>query len=175
MAKEAPSLLQPGADLLGLDEFDLGVPVAEALPQDATDAQKARVYNEVVSGILLLLPDDVLPSKAMRMKEFLQLVKEGCTDQEAAQAVGYSRWAPISWKRLYPGFVKAYHEAKTARVEDLIAEAKRRAMRNSDRLLEFLLCNLAPEQFKKAPDTKVDVNISNVAERLQAGRKRVGS
>ena len=43
----------------------------------------------------------------------------------------------------------------------------------SDRLLEFLLCNLAPDQFKRNADVKVDVGV-NVAERLQAGRKRTG-
>lgn len=175
MAKETPSLLQPGADLLGLDDFDLGVPVAEALPQDATDAQRTRVYREVASDGLLLLPDDVVPSAVLRQREFLKCIEAGAKDIEAAAAVGVSRWMAWRWKKSDPEFLKAYEAAKVVHVDQLVKEAKRRALHGSDRLLEFLLCNLAPDQFKKAPDTKVDVNISNVAERLQAGRKRVGS
>jgi len=178
---EVPVLLQPAEDLLGLDELDDAGPIStveEALasvPDDKRADKAVEIRAKIAYEGVLLLPDDVLPSKAMRMREFLQLVKEGCTDQEAAHAVGYSRWGPIGWKKQYPGFLQAYHDVKTARVEDLIKEAKRRAMRSSDRLLEFLLCNLAPDQFKRMPDAKVDVNVSAVAERLQAGRKRVGS
>lgn len=175
MAKETPALLQPGADLLGLDDFDLGVPVSEALPQEATDQQKLRLYREVVSDGVLMLPDDIVPSAILRQREFLKCIEAGAKDIEAAAAVGVSRWMAWRWKKSDPEFLKAYEAAKVVHVDQLVKEAKRRALHGSDRLLEFLLCNLAPEQFKKAPDTKVDVTVNNVAERLQAGRKRAGS
>ena len=108
-----------------------------------------------------------------RMREFLALVGAGYTDHEAATAVGYSRWAPVHWKRSQPGFMEAYNHAKHVNVDALITEAKRRALRGSDRLLEFLLCNLASEQFKRTDSQRVDVNV-NLAERLTAGRRRAG-
>ena len=121
----------------------------------------------------ILLPDDISPSRETRMREFLALIANGHNDTEAARAIGYSRWVPYRWKKVYPGFMDAYTKACSVGVEVLVAEAKRRAMRGSDRLLEFLLCNLAPDQFKRNADVKVDVGV-NVAERLQAGRKRTG-
>lgn len=173
---------QQGLDLLGLDFFDdsapVGTTVAEivtSLPDDlSTESRTAKLgqlRSELAFEGVLLLPDDVNPLKETRMREFLALVGAGYTDQDAAKAVGYSRWAPIHWKRRYPGFIDAYDRAKHINVDALIVEAKRRALRGSDRLLEFLLCNLAPEQFKRQPDAKLDVNV-NLADRITAGRKR---
>lgn len=173
-----------GLDLLGLDLLDDSAPVGptvaevvaclpEDLPEVARKEQLENLRSTLAFEGVLLLPDDVSPLKETRMREFLALIGAGYTDQDAARAVGYSRWAPINWKRVYPGFVDAYNRAKHVNVNALIDEAKRRALRGSDRLLEFLLCNLAPEQFKRQPDTKVDVNV-NLADRIAAGRKRAG-
>ncbi len=176
---------QQGLDLLGLDDlFDEAAPVGQtvaeivaSMPADLTiesrTAKLGQLRSELAFEGVLLLPDDVNPLKETRMREFLALIGTGYTDQDAAAAVGYSRWAPISWKRRYPGFVDAYHRATHVNVDALIKEAKRRALRGSDRLLEFLLCNLAPEQFKRTDTAKVDVNV-NLAERINAGRKRTG-
>lgn len=184
-AKQTPALLRPEGDLLGLDLLDDARPVGEtveqvlsSLPPETTDEQRARVKGTLQSELafegVLLLPDDVSPLKETRMREFLALVGAGYTDQDAAHAVGYSRWVSYRWKKEYPGFLDAYDRAKHINVDALIIEAKRRALRGSDRLLEFLLCNLAPEQFKRQPDVKVDVGV-NLAERLAAGRKRTGA
>lgn len=181
-SKITAALLKPGEDLLGLDLFDENAPagktVAEIikelpadLPTEARAAKLGQLRSELAFEGVLLLPDDIDPLKETRMREFLALVGAGYTDQDAAHAVGYSRWAPIHWKRSYPGFVDAYRRAKHVNVDALIVEAKRRAIRGSDRLLEFLLCNLAPEQFKRQPDGKVDVNV-NLVDRIAAGRKR---
>lgn len=183
-SKPTAALLRPGEDLLGLDVLNETSPagktvaeIIEEIPEDAPPEAKAAQLGQLRSTLafegVLLLPDDVDPLKETRMREFLALVGAGYTDQDAAAAVGYSRWAPINWKRVYPGFVDAYQRAKHVNVDALIVEAKRRALRGSDRLLEFLLCNLAPEQFKRTDAAKIDVNV-NLAERINAGRKRAG-
>lgn len=182
--KQTPALLRSGEDLLGLDLFNeeapVGPTVAEIIaeiPEDTPAERRAATLAKLRSDLafegVLLLPDDVSPLTETRMREFLALVGAGMTDKDAASAVGYSRWAAHRWKKL-PGFADAYARAKHINVDKLIAEAKRRALHGSDRLLEFLLCNLAPEQFKRQPDVKVDVGV-NLAERLAAGRKRTGA
>lgn len=174
---EKPALLKPIEDLVGLDDVVgvVGATVAEVMAgvddPAAREKKAGQLRSELAFEGVLLLPDDVSPLKETRMREFLALVGAGYTDQDAAHAVGYSRWAPINWKKVYPGFIDAYNRAKHVNVDALIVEAKRRALRGSDRLLEFLLCNLAPDQFKRNADVKVDVGV-NLAERLQAGRKR---
>lgn len=171
---QKPALLKPVEDLVGLDDH-VGTTVAEVLAGATEPTEHAKRVGQLRSELafegVLLLPDDITPLKETRMREFLALVGAGYTDADAANAVGYSRWAVCRWKKEYPGFLDAYDRAKHINVDALIVEAKRRALRGSDRLLEFLLCNLAPDQFKRNAEVKVDVGV-NIAERLQAGRKR---
>jgi hypothetical protein len=189
MSKPTPALLKPPEpeDLVGIDLFlddgslPAGVPIEDIVEdiEKSTEDQSVRcaklagVRSELAFEGVLLLKGDISPIKETRMREFLALVGAGYTDQDAAAAVGYSRWAPIQWKRSQPGFVDAYNRAKHVNVDALITEAKRRALRGSDRLLEFLLCNLAPDQFKRTDNQRVDVNV-NLADRLTAGRRRAG-
>lgn len=193
MSKTTPALLKPTEpeDLVGIDLFlddgtmPAGLPVEEVVAKieeevkesPAPDIAKAEKLGALRSALayqgVLLLKGDIDPLKETRMREFLALVGAGYTDHEAATAVGYSRWAPVHWKRSQPGFMEAYNHAKHVNVDALITEAKRRALRGSDRLLEFLLCNLASEQFKRTDSQRVDVNV-NLADRLTAGRRRVG-
>lgn len=77
---------------------------------------------------------------------FLHLIAQGCNDEQAARGVGKSRWAPWRWKK-DPEFLARYNEAKRVRLENLVAEAERRAMKGSDKLLMFLMCNYAPDKF----------------------------
>ncbi len=193
MSKTTPALLKPAEpeDLVGIDLFlddgtmPAGLPVEEVVARieeevkesPAPDIAKAEKLGALRSALayqgVLLLKGDIDPLKETRMREFLALVGAGYTDHEAATAVGYSRWAPVHWKRSQPGFMEAYNHAKHVNVDALITEAKRRALRGSDRLLEFLLCNLASEQFKRTDSQRVDVNV-NLADRLTAGRRRAG-
>ena len=84
-----------------------------------------------------------------RQEAFLELIKDyGTTDTAAAEAVGTSRWSSCRWKK-DPVFKARYDAARAIGIEVLVREAERRALNGSDRLLEFLLCNYAPDRFQK--------------------------
>lgn len=74
-----------------------------------------------------------------RIEEFLRLLGSGCTVRAAAAACA------LDWSALYrrrkndPEFAKAWEDAQRVSVKHLIAEAERRAMNGSDKLLMFLL------------------------------------
>lgn len=90
---------------------------------------------------------DYTPTLSEVQEEFLALIAEyGTTDMAAAAAVGRSRWTVIDWKKK-PAFLARYKEARRVGLDQLVREAERRALNGSDRLLEFLLCNYAPERF----------------------------
>ena len=92
--------------------------------------------------------DDDIPLTE-KQEAFLELVKEhGTTDKAAAEALGLSKWSPIRWKK-DPDFKAQYDAARAIGLEHLVKEAERRALNGSDRLLEFLLCNYAPDRFQK--------------------------
>lgn len=82
-----------------------------------------------------------------RVEEFLRMLAEGEKVRAAAAAVA------LDWSTLYrrrredPEFAKRWEDAQRIPVQRLEGEAMRRAMRGSDRLLEFLLKSLAPERF----------------------------
>lgn len=84
-----------------------------------------------------------------RQAAVLELIGAGMRDGEAARALGLHRWCVWRWKRDCPEFLAKYKEARKITVSVLRAEAERRAMRGSDKLLEFLLCNYAPDQFRR--------------------------
>lgn len=84
-----------------------------------------------------------------RKEAVLQLVGAGMNDSEAARAIGIGRWSIWRWKKEDATFLAAYKAAKRITVDKLVAEAERRALRGSDRLIEFLLCNYAPDKFRK--------------------------
>ena len=85
-----------------------------------------------------------------RTEEFLRLLGEGVKVRAAAASVS------VSWSTFYkrrandPVFAKRWEDAQRVKVGHLIAEAERRAMVGSDKLLMFLLTNYAPDKFKKA-------------------------
>lgn len=87
------------------------------------------------------------PTLSERQEAFLDLLNEhGLNDRDAAEIVGVSRWTVWRWKK-EPDFAPRYKAARQVRLDHLIKEAERRAMNGSDKLLEFLLCNYAPDQF----------------------------
>lgn len=95
-----------------------------------------------------LTPEERTPSsREERQAEVLRLIAAGAKDSEAALALGLSRHTVMRWKHVDPAFAAAHAEARRVTVDKLVAEAERRAMRGSDRLLEFLLCNFAPDKF----------------------------
>jgi hypothetical protein len=95
-------------------------------------------------------PPDTDTPEADRKALFLDMIRAtGCTDVDAATIAGVSRWTAWRWKKNDPEFAKQYDDMRKIGVEHLVKEAERRAMHGSDRLLEFLLCNYAPERFKR--------------------------
>lgn len=82
-----------------------------------------------------------------KQEAFLSIIEaHGLPDTEAAELVGVHRITAWRWKQ-DPAFLPRYKEARKVCLEKLIKEAERRAMSGSDRLLEFLLCNYAPDKF----------------------------
>jgi hypothetical protein len=84
-----------------------------------------------------------------RVEEFLRLLGQGCRVRDAAAAVA------IHYSTLYrkrnedPAFAKRWEDAQRVSVKHLIAEAERRAMSGSDKLLIFLLQSYDPDKFKQ--------------------------
>lgn len=110
-----------------------------------------------------------------RLDDFIRMLQAGCRPTEAADACGLGRTTVYRHRRTDAAFAERWNAAihDQGRIDALIAEAKRRALRGSDRLLEFLLCNLDPEHFSKREKLEVSGGL-DIAERLAAGRRRLG-
>lgn len=114
------------------------------------------------------------PSLSEKQELFLSLVAEyGIRDTDAADAVGMSRWAPPRWRK-DPVFKARYDAARKIRTEHLIREAERRAINGSDRLLEFLLLNYAPDKFSNKQKIEHTGEFA-LTDRLVRGRSRVAN
>lgn len=106
------------------------------------------------------MTEDTEPDLNERQEAFLELIEaHGIADRDAAEIIGVSRWAVWRWKKL-PDFAPRYKAAREVRLEHLIKEAERRAMNGSDKLLEFLLCNYAPEKFSNKQKVEASGSLS---------------
>ena len=79
-----------------------------------------------------------------------------------------------AWRwRADPAFMKRYEAARRASVAKLKREAERRAMAGSDRLLIFLLCAYAPDEFQERQvlDHRGRLDLANT---IAQARKRIG-
>lgn len=83
-----------------------------------------------------------------REDEFFRLLKAGCRVREAAAAVALNYSNLYRKRRNDEAFAKRWEDATRIRVENLVAEAERRAMRGSDKLLIFLLQSFDPARFR---------------------------
>lgn len=102
--------------------------------------------------------DDITLSE--RQEAFLGLIEaHGIADRDAAEIIGVSRWAIWRWKK-DPDFAPRYKAAREVRLEHLVKEAERRAMNGSDKLLEFLLCNYAPDRFSNKQKVEASGSLS---------------
>lgn len=77
------------------------------------------------------------------------MIAEGASIGSAASAIGISRRQMYAWRETDSQFSEDWASALDARVEGLEAEAVKRAMGGSDRLLQFLLASYAPERFSE--------------------------
>ncbi len=119
-------------------------------------------------------PDDDLPETLSERQEiFLACIEGGATYAEATAEVGVHRATSWRWKQ-DPDFARRYRAARRGSVARLRREAERRAMAGSDRLLIFLLCSYAPEQFQERAvlDHRGKVDLANT---IAAARRRVAA
>jgi len=98
---------------------------------------------------------EALPLPAKR-EVFLEAIRAGMDISDASAYCGVNRSTTWHWRQ-EPEFKKLVEQAQAISVETLKQEAHRRAMRGSDRLLEFLLINRAPDEFQPAR-AKVEVS-----------------
>lgn len=109
-------------------------------------------------------------------EDYCYLLSTGLSDAEAAAGIGRDRTTVFRWRKKDPEFEARCHAAKRVRLDSLVAEAERRAMRGSDKLLMFLLTNYAPDKFKSTnqkvevtnPDGSLSMTESEKAARLAA-------
>lgn len=97
-----------------------------------------------------------------RQRVFLEGISAGLNYTEASQLADVDRVTAYRWRQ-DPEFAKRVKEAREVSVDMLIKEAERRAMRGSDKLLEFLLCNYSPERFQRATQ-KIDMTANTRSE-----------
>jgi transposase len=116
------------------------------------------------------IPEETLTE---RQEIFLAFVEGGARYNEAAEEAGVHRVTAWRW-RADPAFMKRYEAARKASVSKLKREAERRAMAGSDRLLIFLLCAYAPEEFQERQviDHRGKLDLANT---IAQARKRIGN
>lgn len=106
------------------------------------------------------MEQDADPTLSERQEAFLDLIEaHGIADTAATDIIGVSRWTVWRWKK-DPDFAPRYKAAREVRLEHLVKEAERRAMNGSDKLLEFLLCNYAPDRFSNKQKVEASGNLS---------------
>ncbi len=107
-----------------------------------------------------------------RQEMFLAFIEGGARFYEAAAETGVHRVTAWRWKA-DPDFMKRYRAARKCSVARLKEEAERRAIAGSDRLLIFLLCSYAPEEFQERQilDHRGKMDL---AETITKARKRIG-
>lgn len=118
--------------------------------------------------------ENVEPTLSERQEAFLEVIAAGGRDPAAAEAAGVHRVTAYRWKKHDPEFKARYDTARQVRLDHLVKEAERRAMNGSDRLLEFLLCNYAPDKFSNKQKVEHSGDIG-IAERLARARKRTST
>ena len=80
---------------------------------------------------------------------FLQALEQGHTVASACRVAGVGRTTAYEARRRDERFALAWQELEEAAVEVLEAEAFRRAMAGSDRLMEFLLKARRPQVYRE--------------------------
>lgn len=90
-------------------------------------------------------PEDLDLSDRKRI--YLEGIRAGLDYSDASALAGVDRSTSYRWRQ-DPEFAALVEQAKEVSIDNLEREAHRRAMRGSDRLLEFLLVNRAPEEFQ---------------------------
>lgn len=118
------------------------------------------------------LEETPIATLSERQELFLAAISGGARYNEAAEEAGVHRVTAWRWKA-HPAFIKQYEAARKASVAKLKREAERRAMAGSDRLLIFLLCAYAPEEFQERQLMEHRGKL-DIASSIAQARKRIG-
>jgi hypothetical protein len=101
-----------------------------------------------------------------REDEFIRLLRQGCTVRQAAAAVAINFSTLYRKRAADAAFHKRWEDAQRIRVDHLVAEAERRAIRGSDKLLIFLLQSYDPARFRH--QSSLDLTNSDGSLRAEA-------
>lgn len=128
---------------------------------------------------------------AKKKAAFLTAYVECGTITHAVRAAKVSRQTHYVWLKKDPEYARDFAEAEQAAGEMLEREARRRAIEGvqepivyqgkvtatklvySDVLLMFLLKGAMPEKYRERQEIRGEINIRDITERLEAGRKRL--
>ena len=108
-------------------------------------------------------PEDLDLSDRKRI--YLEGIRAGLDYSDASALAGVDRSTSYRWRQ-DPEFAALVEQAKEVSIDNLEREAHRRAMRGSDRLLEFLLVNRAPEKYQRVQNINLagHLSLSNMTE-----------
>lgn len=135
-------------------------------PIERVEAEDQRLYNEPLRT--------AAERKAERKRVFAELIATGCSFNEAAEALGVNRVTAFRWRQEDPEFAQACRDALKVSINVLKAEAERRAIRGSDKLLMFLLERYAPDQFHIAQKMEHSGAV-DLASAVLAARRRTAA
>lgn len=100
---------------------------------------------------------------SLKQRIYLEGIASGMNYSEAAQFADVDRTTGWHWRQ-DAEFMKLVEKAQEIRVDNLKKEAERRAMRGSDKLLMFLLCNYDPDNFQMAQRVDLNAKVNSRAE-----------
>lgn len=145
----------------------------EPLPSESP----AQTLTERIEQEDARLFSEPLPTASQRKVErkrvFVELMASGCSFTEAAEGVGVNRVTAFRWKQEDPEFAQACRTALRIGVDVLKAEAERRALKGSDKLLMFLLERYDRETFHIAQKLEHSGQV-DLAAAVLAARRRTG-
>jgi len=93
------------------------------------------------------VPNGTLAKNRPFMDRFLEKLRESGNVRLSCEAAGLNRRTVYRWRETWVTFADEWQEALDDALDTLEGEAWRRARKNSDRLLMFLLQAHRPERF----------------------------
>jgi hypothetical protein len=107
----------------------------------------------------------------------VELAAAGFANHEIEDCLGVNKTTFWRWRKTDPEFAVRIADARTVgrkeRVRQLKSEAERRALRGSDKLLMFLLCNYAPDEFSNTQRLE-HTDKTGMVQEILAARRRAG-
>lgn len=111
-------------------------------------------------------------TKQVSQEHYLMALAEGCSRREACEAAGIARATEWRWRQ-DPEFARQAGECMRVTLPKLEAEAERRALKSSDKLLMFLLERKDPAKYNLAQKVEHS-GASDLVAAIYAARGRAG-